>query len=141
MIYTNKKKIRVYSKIKIQEKYVNSNLILENIDLENTKLVKSYIKKIKIHYDDIWKKNNQLNISIKLPLRIILNTNSNLKIQEFENALKKIEQIYSFSIKQFDINKNVYEIIYNGSPDTIKKNFAVHNIILEYIDQKWIVNE
>ena len=82
-----------------------------------------------------------LNISIKLPLRIILNTNSNLKIQEFENALEKIEQIYSFSIKQFDINKNVYEIVYNGSPETIKKNFAAHNIILEYIDQKWIVNE
>ena len=141
LIYDNKKKIRVYSKIKIQEKYVNSNLILKSIDLENTKLIKDYIEIIKIHYDDIWKKNNQLNIAIKLPFRIILNTDSNLKIQEFENALKKIEQIYSFSIKQFDIKQNVYEIIYNGNPETIKKNFAVQNIKLEYIDQKWIVNE
>ena len=141
LIYDSKKKIRVYSKIKIQEKYVNSNLILESIDLENTELIKDYIEKIKIHYDDIWKKNNQLDIAIKLPFRIILNTDSNLKIQEFENALKKIEQIYYFSIKQFDINQNVYEIIYNGNPETIKKNFAVQNIKLEYIDQKWIVNE
>ena len=141
LLYVNEKKLRVYSKIKIQEKYVNSNLILESIDLANTKLIKDYIEKIKIHYDDIWKKNNQLDIAIKLPFRIILNTDSNLKIQEFENAMKKIEQIYYFSIKQFDINQNIYEIIYNGNPDTVKKNFAAHNIILEYIDQKWIVNE
>ena len=85
--------------------------------------------------------NESLDIAIKLPFRIILNTDSSLKIQEFENALKKIEQIYYFSIKQFDINQNVYEIIYNGNPETIKKNFAAQNIILEYIDQKWIVNE
>ena len=52
--------------------------------------------------------------------------------------VKTISQSEVFSIKQFDINQNVYEIIYNGYPETIKKNFAAQNIMLEYIDQKWI---
>ena len=58
-----------------------------------------FINKLKIVYEDLWKVQNQINTSIKLPL-IIEIENKNFKTSSnFEDILKEIDLISDYSIK------------------------------------------
>ena len=139
LIYKNKNELNIFSKIKFKEKLINSNLVINNVNLDNPLLLQSYIENLKIHYEDIWKKQNEINTSIKLSLEIVLNSKDFVKIENFENTLNNIYLINSFSIKKFNLEKNVYEIIYNGDPSTLMDKFKENNIILFYDNNRWIV--
>ena len=141
LIYKNENKLNKYSKIKFKDNVKNSNFIIENINLNDISLVQSYIDLLKVHYEDIWKKQNEINTSIKLTLEIVLNSNDFKKIQKFENTLNNIYLINSFNVKKFNLKRNIYEIIYNGNPSSLISRLKDENIILTYENNKWIVNE
>ena len=139
LIYKDQNKLNIYSKIKFKKNSKNSNLIIDNANLKDSFLLQSYIETLKIHYEDIWKKQNQINTSIKLTLEIVLNSNNFDEIKKFENALNDIYLINSFSIKKFNLEKSVYKIVYNGNPNTLLDKFKEKNIFLLHDDNKWIV--
>jgi hypothetical protein len=68
-----------------------------------------------------------------------LNSNDFKKIKKFENILNSIYLINSFSVKKFNLENNIYEIIYNGDPSTLIDKFKENNISLFYDKNKWIV--
>ena len=139
LIYKDNNKLNVFSKIKFKKNFKNSNIIIDNVNLKDSFLIHSYIEKLKIHYEDIWKKQNQINTSIKLSLEIILHSNNFNEIKNFEDVLNDIYLINSFSIKKFNLEKNIYEIIYNGDPNTLIDKFKENDIFLFHDDNKWIV--
>jgi hypothetical protein len=126
LIYLENKKINFFSKIKFQEYKKNSNLIFYKVDIKDADSILTVIKKVKIHLNDIWKNFNEINTSIKLSINLILNSNNADKISKFENILTKIDDINSFSIKKFDLDKTVYEIIYNTNPNKLIKKFSIY---------------
>ena len=139
LFYKKNHKMNVFSKIKFQDNYTSTNLTFDNVNLNNEILLNSYIENLKISYEDIWKKNNEINTSIRLTLEIVLETNDFDKISQFEEVVNEIDLISSFKIKKFTTNKNIYEIIYSGNPDSLIKKFFNLNIPLVYDGEKWII--
>ena len=75
-----------FQKLNLKINYTSTNLIFDNVKLDNELLLNSYIENLKISFEDIWKKNNEINTSIKLTLEIILKTNDFEKIIQFEES-------------------------------------------------------
>ena len=92
-----------------------------------------------MHLNDIWKDFNEINTSIKLSINLILNSNDADKISKFENTLTKIDDINSFSIKKFDLNKTVYEIIYNTNPNKLIKQFSIYGFEIVNDEGLWVI--
>ena len=139
LIYLDKKKLNFFSKIKFEEYKKNSNLIFYDVDIKNEESIATIIKKAKVHLNDIWKDFNEINTSIKLSINLILNSNDVDKISKFENTLAKIDDIGSFSIKKFDLNKTVYEIIYNTDPNKLIKQFSIYGFEIVNDESRWVI--
>ena len=139
LIYLEKKKLNFFSKIKFEEYKKNSNLIFYDVDIKNEESIATIIKKAKVHLNDIWKDFNKINTSIKLSINLILNSNDADKISKFENTLAKIDDISSFSIKKFDLNKTVYEIIYNTDPNKLIKQFSIYGFEIVNDESRWVI--
>ena len=86
------------------------------VDLKNFNQRKQIINELKNFYEDGWKKINQINTSIKLPLTIKISTKDNFKISKFERTLSEIDLINNFFIYKFDNNFVYYQIVFNGTP-------------------------
>ena len=139
LIYLEKKKLNFFSKIKFEEYKKNSNLIFYDVDIKNEESIATIIKKAKVHLNDIWKDFNEINTSIKLSINLILNSNDADKVSKFENTLAKIDDIGSFSIKKFDLNKTVYEIIYNTDPNKLIKQFSIYGFEIVNDESRWVI--
>ena len=139
LIYLEKKKLNFFSKIKFEEYKKNSNLIFYDVDIIDEDSIATIIKKAKVHLNDIWKDFNEINTSIKLSINLILNSNDADKISKFENTLAKIDDIGSFSIKKFDLNKTVYEIIYNTDPNKLIKQFSIYGFEIVNDESRWVI--
>ena len=141
LIYKNNDDLTVFSKVNFFGDTNNFSSNFINVDLDNEDKVRDYIDQMKISYEDVWKKYNQINTSLNLSLEIHLDSNDFTKIENFENTLSNIDVIKSFSIKKFNLKKNIYEVIYNGNPDKLIEKFLDYGINLSHENQKWIVNE
>ena len=139
LIYLENKKLNFFSKIKFQEYKKNSNLIFYKVDIKDADSIVTMIKKVKVHLNDIWKDFNEINTSIKLSINLILNSNDADKISQFENTLVKIDDISSFSIKKFDLNKTFYEIIYNTDPNKLIKQFSIYGFEIVNDESRWVI--
>jgi hypothetical protein len=74
-----------------------------------------------------------------LSINLILHSNDTDKISKFENTLTKIDDISSVSIKKFDLNKTVYEIIYNTDPNKLIKQFSIYGFEIVNDENRWII--
>ena len=92
-----------------------------------------------MHLNDIWKNFNKVNTSIKLNMSLILYGNDTNKIEEFESILNKIDDIRFFSIKKFDLNKTIYDIVYNTDPKKLIKQFSTYGFKIVKEEGSWIV--
>ena len=68
-----------------------------------------------------------------------MNSNDADKISKFENTLAKIDDIGSFSIKKFDLNKTVYEIIYNTNPKKLIRQFSIYGFEIVNDKNRWVI--
>ena len=119
IIYINKNEVKILSKINLNNSLKINNNKYSKINLNNEKDFNMILENLKNHYEDEWKKNNEINTSIKLPLTISIKSNDYKKIIYLEEALTSIDLISSFYILKFNNKFTQYRIIYNGSP----KNF------------------
>jgi hypothetical protein len=116
LIFKDREEIKVLSKITIKEKSIIKNNSFKNFNFNDEKKIQNLIDELKIIYEDIWKDQNQINTSIKLPLLIQVD-NKDLNISlKFEKNINEVDLINSYSIKKFNKNNILYEIIFNGTP-------------------------
>ena len=139
LIFKNKNKIRVLSRISIKDDVFLENRSFTDLDLDNLKDVKRIIEGLKKNYEDYWREINQINTSIKLPLRIKVESSNDNKIDKFEKILNETDLIYDFSINKFDKNFIIYEIIYNGLPDFFLKSMKENNFTFDIQNKDWIL--
>ena len=69
------------------------NKVFKNFTDKN---VSNIIEELKLLYEDYWKRENQINTSIKLPLTIAINIINEKKIEDFEETIKKFNLVSSF---------------------------------------------
>ena len=116
-IYKNKNEVKILSKINLSNSVNINNQNYINVNLENKKDLNKILENLKNIYEDQWKKNNEINTSIKLPLTISIDSKNYKKIIRFEKVLGSLDLISDFYIIKFDNLNTQYKIIYNGSPN------------------------
>tara|TARA_B100001121_G_scaffold165437_1_gene144617 strand:+ start:607 stop:1683 length:1077 start_codon:yes stop_codon:yes gene_type:complete len=139
LIYPQKDNMKVFSKIMFNNKFKinNKSFTYENIaSLEN---VENLIRKIKLQYEDEWKKNNRINRSVKLPINLAMSSSEYKKNEDFENFLSSTDLVSNYSIKNFNNKEINYKIIFNGSPNQFLNIAANKNFLIDTKDQVWKV--
>ena len=139
IIYKNNDELRILSKIKLNRFFKVDNKKLEKIDLNKEKDLKLVFLALKNTYENYWKKTNQINTSIKLPLTISVNSKSYDKINNFEKILGQIDLVSSVDILKFDKQNIYYKIIYNGSPKNFLNDMESKKIKISTQNQIWQV--
>ena len=140
LIFQDNDKIKVLSKITINNNEKIQNNIYNNINLDNENELTSLIISIKNNYEDNWKKINQINRSVKLPLNISVDANDYQKNKLFKDFLNNTEFVSNFFIKDFNNKKINYRIIFNGSPARFLDLCNKNNILIDTTNQIWQLN-
>ena len=141
IVFQNNQKIRVFSKIFSDQKSNLKNFNFNEIDLNSSKELDVFIENLKLVYEDYWKRQNEINTSVKLSLNISINNTNNIKISKFEKILSEMDLIYNFYIYKFDNKNNFYKIIFNGTPDKFLEVMGYKNYEFEIKNKVWILNE
>ena len=140
IIYKNKNEIKILSKINFKNSIKINNQKYSEMNLDSEKDFIKILENLKNVYEDQWKKNNEINTSIRLPLTILINSKNYKKIIELEEALENIDLISDFYILKFDNQKTQYKIIYNGSPKTFFNDMQNRNFKLVMKNNIWTIN-
>ncbi len=136
LIYKNNNSLRVLSKIKLSDTIVLDNQIYKNFNDE--KLMET-IGQLKIIYEDYWKNENQINTSIKLPLKIAIDITNDKKIRSFENTIKKFDLVSSIFVSQLDNKMIYYNVIFNGTPKSFILEMQKSGHELDIKNKVWIL--
>tara|TARA_B110000114_G_scaffold169156_1_gene192847 strand:+ start:377 stop:1456 length:1080 start_codon:yes stop_codon:yes gene_type:complete len=139
IIYKNKNEVKILSKINLNNSFKVNNQKYSKIDLNNKKDFEKILEDLKTIYEDYWKKNNEINTSIKLPITVSINSKNYKKIIELEKAFTSNDLIPNFFIVKFDSQNTEYKIIYNGSPKTFFNYMSKKNFDLILTDNVWVV--
>ena len=139
IIYRNKDEIKILSKINLNNSLKINNQKYSKINLANEKDFNMILENLKDLYEDEWKKNNEINTSIKLPLTISINSKNYKKIINLEEVLSSIDLISNFYILKFNNKSTQYKIIYNGSPKTFFKDMNDRNFDIVIKNNVWTV--
>ncbi len=139
VFFKNQDEIKVLSKITIQNKKVIKTNSFKNIDLNKNYDLEKLIYNLKVVYEDFWKENNLINTSIKLPIMIRLD-NENFELSlKFEKALNTIDFVNNFTVRKFDKNFILYELIFNGTPQNFIDIMEEQNFSLDTQNKIWIL--
>jgi len=139
LIFKDKKKVRVLSRVTNKKDVLLKNQSFPNIDIENVEQAKIIIDELKLIYEDYWKNFNQINTSIKLNLDIKINNLDYSKISIFEKILDDNDLIYNYYISRFDKDYTEYKVIFNGTPDNFLKDMSDKNYSFDTKNRVWVL--
>ena len=139
IIYKNKNNLTILSKINLNSSFKINNQNYLNVNLENEKEFNKILEKLKDVYEDEWKRNNEINTSIKLPITISINSKKTKKIMELERALDNIDLVAGFNILNFNSESIKYKITYNGTPNIFLNDMRKNNLELEMKNNIWTI--
>ncbi len=139
IIYIDQVETRILSKIKINNNLKILNKRIEKINFDDKDDLSNIILNLKNDYEDHWKKLNQINTSIKLPITLSVNSKDTNKVFDIEKKLKDIDLISEMHIQSFDSKKIIFKIIFNGSPNQFINSANEKNINFEKEENIWKV--
>ena len=116
ILYKDKNDLKVHSKINFKNSFKVDNKLYQKANLDNEKNFQQILDNLKKNYEDYWKKNNEINTSIKLPITVSINSTEYNKIKKLEKKLNSIDLVSDFYVLKFDNNDIFFRIVFNGSP-------------------------
>ena len=116
-----------------------SNQSFKKVDISDDLQLLNIIEKTKIFFEDIWKQNNQINTSIKLPINISVNSKKVKQIQLIENYLAQLDLVSNFYVTSFNNNNTIYKIIFNGNPNQFLTLMKDKDIDIDTNQEIWKV--
>ncbi len=139
IFFHDKNNINVLSKINFNDKLILLNSEFTDVNPKNIGKILSMIKKLKINYEDSWKKENLINVSIKLPLTILIDSKNLKLLKRFEEELNSSDLVYNYHVESITNNETIYKIIYNSTPKKFIKNFEDRNFQIDYNNEIWLI--
>ena len=129
--------LRVFSKIKFEKNklLLNKTYNLNNIQIENK--ANDIINNIKDSFEDKWKSVNKINTSIKIPIKVSIESNNTKLSQELEKKFSSIDLIYNYKIESFNNKKIIYKIIFNGNPNKLLDIMSFYNFKIDASGEIW----
>jgi len=137
IIYKESNSIRTLSKINLNNTLKIQNKNYPKIDIVNEDNFSNIVKSLKQLYENRWKKINEVNTSIKLPITISINSKKIKKIIELERMLNSMDLVSDFNILNFNSESIQYKITYNGTPDIFLNDMKKKNLELEMKNNIW----
>jgi len=139
IIYKEGDSIRTLSKINLNNNLKIQNKNYSKVDILNDYDFSNIVKNLKQIYEDQWKKNNEINTSIKLPITISIDSKKNKKIMELERTLDSLDLVSDFYILNFNSESIQYKIIYNGTPNIFLKDMEKKKLELKMKNNIWTI--
>ena len=120
---------------------LNNKLIISNkkFTWDENQSVENVIQKLKLEFENYWKKLNIINTSIKLPITISVNSKNYNLVKQLENKLQDLDLVSSYYIDYFSNEQVIYKIIYNSTPNKFINEFTNSNIKLNTDNSVWSV--
>ena len=92
---------------------------------------------MKLEFENQWKKLNIINISIKLPITLLVNSKNYQLIKKLEKKLENLDLVSGFYTESINSDKLVYKIVYNSTPDKFISEFSNDEIKLNTNNSTW----
>ncbi len=137
IFFKNKKDLRILSKFFFDENMKIINFKYRNVNLKNQKELDDLIFQTKVNLEDLWKSNNLINTSLKVPINLQLDSKDTLKIVNLEKEINKIDLVYEYYVTNISSNNINYKIIFNGSPNQFLKIMRDKNIKIDIENEIW----
>ena len=139
LAFKDKNKIKILSKIKLNENKKIINNLYEDINLNDLNEVNKIILDLKVNYEDEWKKQNIIDQSIKISIKASIDSSEINIINKFEESLNDSNFVYEFNIEQFSNKNIIFEIVYNNTPDKFLTEFETYGFNINSSENVWIV--
>ena len=107
--------------------------------LDESQSIENIIKNLKLEFENQWKKLNIINVSIKLPITLSVDSKDYSLSQKLEKKLYELDLVSSYYIDNFSNEKIIYKIIYNSTPDKFINEFTNSNIKLNTSNSIWSI--
>jgi len=115
LIFRGKNEVRILTKIYNDKNEIIKNDTFKNINIDNETDLNFLIENLKNLFEDTWKKLNEINTSIKVPIRIKIKNDDLKKSNNFELFLNEIDMVSDYSVQKFDKEFIFYEVLFNGT--------------------------
>ena len=115
LIFRGNNEVRILTKIYNGKNEIIKNNTFKNIDIDNEIDLNLLITNLKNLFEDTWKKINEINTSIKVPITIKIKNDDLKKSNKFELFLTEIDLVSDYSILKFDKEFVFYEVLFNGT--------------------------
>ena len=131
--------MKILSKVNLNNNFLISNTAFSDVNYDEQKSLENVIKILKTNYENQWKKINQINTSIRLPLTLSLNSKNYELIIKFEKHLAKLDLVSNYYIDNFSSEITIYKIIYNSTPDKFIQEIENEGLKLDTSYKIWRV--
>jgi hypothetical protein len=137
IILKSTSQLRVFSKIKFEKKKLLLNRSYNLNNIESEERINNIILDIKDNFEDKWKSVNKINTSIKIPIKISINSRNAKFSEKLENKLSSIDLISNFKIEMFNNKKIIYKIIFNGNPNKLLDIMYLNDFKIDTSKEIW----
>ncbi len=139
LIFKDKNEVRILTKIYNDKNEIIKNDTFKNINLDNETDLNFLIENLKNLFEDTWKKLNEINTSIKVPITIKIKNNDLKKSNNFELFLNEIDMVSDYSIEKFDKEFIFYEVLFNGTVQNFINIMKNENYDLNTQKKVWMI--
>jgi len=115
VIFKGKNEVRILTKIYNDKNEIIKNDTFKNMNLDNKADLNFLIENLKNLFEDTWKKLNEINTSIKVPIKIKIKNDDLKNSNNFELFLNEIDMVSDYSVEKFDKEFIFYEVLFNGT--------------------------
>ena len=112
--------LNIYIKTNFNDNRVSKNITYELSDIKNELKLDGILKDLKMQITDIWKKENIIDLSIPLLIRIKFQHRNLGDLDRLKNTFYKISIIDNYFLEEFNINNSFFKIYYYGNPKKLR---------------------
>ncbi len=139
LIFKSNNEIRVLSKIYSDKNEIIKNNSFQSLDLSDIEDLNLLIESLKNLFEDTWKKLNEINTSIKLPIIIKIKNENLKKSNNFELFLNEIDLVSDYSVQKFNKEFIFYEVLFNGTVQNFINIMKNKNYNLDTQKKIWMI--
>ena len=139
LIFRGNNEVRILTKIYNDKNEIIKNNTFNNLDINNETDLNFLISNLKNLFDDTWKKLNEINTSIKVPITIKIKNDDLKKSNNFELFLREVDLVSDFSILKFNKEFVFYEVLFNGNVQNFIKIMKNKKYNLNTKKKVWMI--
>ncbi len=139
LIFRGNKEVRILTKIYNDKNEIIMNNSFKDINIENEKDLKFLIDNMKNLFEDNWKKINEINTSIKVPITIKVRNDDLKKSNNFELFLNEVDLVSYYSIQKINKEFIFYQVIFNGTVQNFINIMKNNKYNLNTQKKVWII--